>query len=117
MIKVEFIGYLSGDPDMKYSAEGLPVTTFSVGSHTGGRDSISIWSKVTTFGKQAEASNMYLHKGSKVFIRGTVDIESYLGKDGQPKSQLLVRAHEQEFLTPRSETTQPEGGVAYAQTN
>lgn len=46
----------------------------------------------TAFGKTAETIGNYFHKGSRILVRGRLQIGSYTGKDGSKKtsSDILV---------------------------
>lgn len=54
--------------------------------------------RVVVWGKQAEACNKYLTKGSPVFVEGRLQYHSWEGQDGQKKSTLEIRADRVQFL-------------------
>ncbi len=70
------VGNLGKDPEMRYLASGQAVTNFSVATnrqYTGSDGQPvkeTIWFRVAVWGKQAESSNQYLKKGSKVLVEG-----------------------------------------------
>lgn len=70
------IGNLGKDPEMRYTPAGNPVTTLSLATNRRYNDSNeqatkeTTWFRVTVWGKQAEACNEFLHKGSKVLVEG-----------------------------------------------
>ncbi len=74
--KIEVIGNLGKDPEMRYTQSGQPVTSFSVAcnrKYTGGdgqKVEETYWFRVTAWGKQAEVCNQYLKKGSRVRVEG-----------------------------------------------
>ena len=71
---------------MKYTPDGKAVTTFSVAA--GNRKDETVWFRVSTWEKQAEVCNQYLHKGSKVLVEGALKPDAqgnprvYQRKDG-----------------------------------
>jgi single-strand DNA-binding protein len=70
------IGNLGKEPEMRYTASGQPVVSFSVATNRSYKDSQgqpvkeTTWFRVTAWGKQAESCNQFLHKGSKVLVEG-----------------------------------------------
>ena len=84
--KLLIIGNLGRDPEMKYTTDGKAVTTFSVAASN--RKDETVWFRVTTWDKQAEICNQYLHKGSKVLVEGALKADAqgnprtYERKDG-----------------------------------
>jgi single-strand DNA-binding protein len=84
--KLIIIGNLGKDPEMKYTTDGKAVTTFSVAASN--RKDETVWFRVSTWDKQAETCNQYLHKGSKVLVEGALKADAqgnprtYERKDG-----------------------------------
>jgi single-strand DNA-binding protein len=75
--KIQIIGNLGSDPDMKFSPGGSPLTTFSVAvnrSHRGpdGQTTEETdWFRVVCWNKLAEVADQYLKKGARL-RRGTI---------------------------------------------
>jgi single-strand DNA-binding protein len=59
---------------MKYTTDGKAVTTFSVAASN--RKGETVWFRVSTWDKQAETCNQYLHKGSKVLVEGVLKADA-----------------------------------------
>jgi len=84
--KLTIVGNLGSDPIMKYTTDGKAVTTFSVAASN--RKDETVWFRVSTWDKQAETCNQYLHKGSKVLVEGALKADAqgnprtYERKDG-----------------------------------
>ena len=84
--KLTIVGNLGKDPEMKYTTDGKAVTTFSVAASN--RKDETVWFRVSTWDKQAETCNQYLHKGSKVLVEGALKADAqgnprtYERKDG-----------------------------------
>jgi single-strand DNA-binding protein len=73
--RVEIIGYLGKEPEMRYTTTGQAVTKLSVATSRSWKDAEgdqkeTCWFRVSVWGRQAEACNNYLQKGSLVFIEG-----------------------------------------------
>jgi single-strand DNA-binding protein len=92
--KVQLIGNVGRDPEMRYLQSGEPVTTFSVatnrrwtGSDGQPRDETE-WHNVVAWRKLAEQCNEYLAKGRKVYIEGRLQTRSW---DDQASGQKKYR--------------------------
>ncbi len=105
------IGNLGSDPELRYTADGTPVTHFSVAvnrrwtKEDGSQGDETTWFRVTVWRKQAETVNQYLKKGSKVMVVGRVAGRGYTAADGSPRASLEVTAENIKFLSgsPRGE--------------
>ncbi len=84
--RIIICGNLGNEPTMKYTTDGKAVTTFSVAASN--RKDETVWFRVSTWDKQAETCNQYLHKGSKVLVEGALKADAqgnprtYERKDG-----------------------------------
>jgi single-strand DNA-binding protein len=97
--KVELIGRLGKPPEMRYTAEGQPVTKLSIATNrqwkgASGEDmQETTWWRVSVWGKLAEACNDALDKGSLVFVEGRIQPDP---KTGGPRiwvdDQAIVHA-------------------------
>ena len=104
--KLIIIGNLGGEPNMRYTVDGKPVTSFSVATSRKYNDKEeTTWFRVSVWGNQAESCNQYLHKGSKVLVEGRLDPDKNTGapkvfqkKDGSWGSSFDVYADTVRFL-------------------
>lgn len=109
--KIEIIGHLGRDPELRYTPSGEPVTTFSVATgrkFTRGGQQVNetVWFRVSTWGKTAEACNQYLHKGSLVFVEGRLSADEKTGspriwrdRDGAARTNFEIVASTVRFLS------------------
>jgi single-strand DNA-binding protein len=91
---------------MAYTADGKPVTTFSVAtSRKWGDKSETTWFRVSVFGSQAEACNQYLRKGASVLVEGRLraEIDVYQRKDGTWAASYEMVADTVRFLSGKSD--------------
>lgn len=115
---IHLIGYLGKDPEMRYTPSGQAVTSFSVATsrkYTGSDGDLvseTAWFRVTTWGKQAETCNEYLHKGSRVFVEGRLNVDLKTGgpriwedREGAARTSFEVTASQVRFLSGKEETT------------
>jgi single-strand DNA-binding protein len=102
--KIQIIGRLGRDPELRYLQSGDPVCTFSVAvdeSYTGkaGKVDQTSWWRVTQFGPAAENHNKYLVKGQEVYVEGRLEFDPATGSpkiwqrsDGTPGVSFEIRA-------------------------
>jgi len=85
--QIIIVGNLGADPSMRYTPDGVPVTSFSVATYVKWRDDGGTqhervtWWRVTAWRKLAETCNEYLTKGRQVLVTGTMSAEP----DGNPR--------------------------------
>jgi single-strand DNA-binding protein len=105
------IGRLGRDPEMRYTQDGTPVTSFSVATdrrwtdQSGQQQEKTTWFRVSAWRKQAEICNQYLTKGRLVMVEGELsEPKPYQKKDGTYAASLDVRAINVKFLSGRDES-------------
>ena len=103
--RVQLIGNLGRDPEMRYTAAGKAVTNFSMATTErwpgadGQPNERVTWWRVAAWGPSAEACNKYLSKGRQVYVEGSLsEPKPYQGKDGEWRASLDVRASLVKFL-------------------
>jgi len=112
--RVQIMGNLGADPEMRYTSTGRAVTNFRVAVNRRWRDSEGQtqqkveWFRVALWGRQAEVANQYLTKGSPVYIDGRLETRSFEGSDGQTRYITEVVGREM-ILLPRGNGYQPAG--------
>lgn len=97
--KIQFIGNLGRDPEMRFQSSGQAVTQFSVAvnqgvknKETGEWSDDTDWYNVSVWGQQAERAAESLRKGNKVFVEGRFKTREYEAKDGTKRTSLDVNA-------------------------
>jgi len=104
LIKILLIGRVGGDPEMRFTADGVAVTTFSLAANRNTRQSDGAfkeeteWFRVSAWRKLAETCNQFLNKGKLVYVEGNLRTRLYDGKDGQKRVSLDVTADRVLFL-------------------
>jgi single-stranded DNA-binding protein len=91
-IDCAFFGFLAADADARTSKAGKPWTRLRVGV---GRDDDVQWVQVAVFGKAAETAAT-LKKGDKVYVEGTIKLDTWRGDDGIERHSLAVTAFKSE---------------------
>jgi single-strand DNA-binding protein len=87
-IDCAFHGFVATDAEAKTSKAGKGWTRLRVGVGQG--DEIQ-WVSVAVFGKDAEAAGA-LKKSDRVYVEGTVRLDSWTGNDGVERTGLSVAA-------------------------
>jgi single-strand DNA-binding protein len=106
--KVMIIGNLGADPEMRYTANGHPVTTFRVATSrrftdsSGERREETEWFRVVAWARLAELCAQYLQKGRQVYVEGRMQTRSW-EQDGQTRYMTELVAEEVKFLGGRGE--------------
>ena len=104
MQQIVIVGNLGSKPELRYLDNGQAVCNFSLASNRrwtgtdGEKHEETTWHRVAVWGKQAEAVNQYLDKGSKAAVIGRVRASAYVNKNGEPAASLEVTSLCVEFL-------------------
>jgi single-strand DNA-binding protein len=99
LCKIQIIGNLGRDPELRYTPNGRPVATFSVAvnqatknQQTGEWVEATDWFRVSVWGDRAERAAESLRKGSRVFVDGRFRTREYETNDGRKGMSLDVSA-------------------------
>jgi len=99
LCKMQIIGNLGRDPEMRYTPQGKPVTEFSVAvnqstknQQTGEWDEATDWFRVTVWGDRAERAAEHLRKGHRVFVEGRFRTREYDTRDGEHRVSMEITA-------------------------
>ncbi len=105
--KVQLIGRLGADPEMRYTAQGNAVTTFRVASSRtwkkadGQLEEETEWFRVVAWNRLGEVCGEYLRKGSRVYIEGRLKTRSWQDQEGQTRYITEVVAEDMIMLDSR----------------
>ncbi|MBM3943971.1 MAG: single-stranded DNA-binding protein [SAR202 cluster bacterium] len=102
--KIMIIGNLGTDPEMRYTPNGNPVTSFRVAvgrTYTpadGQRREETEWFTVSAWNQLAEQCNQYLTKGRRIYVEGRLRSSTWTGNDGQTRFRNEIVANQVMFL-------------------
>ena len=102
--KLTIIGNVGNEPEMRFTPNGKPVTSFSVAtnwlytSSEGERRQETEWFNVVAWNRLAEQCNQFLAKGRLVYAEGKIHTRNWEGQDGQQHSKIEVIASRVIFL-------------------
>jgi single-strand DNA-binding protein len=114
--KVQFIGHLGKDPEVRYLPNGQAVCNFSVAASErwkdkeGEQQERTEWLRCNAWDKLAEICGEWLKKGSLVYVEGKLQTRQY-EKDGVTHYVTEARIDTMRMLGGRPER---EGGAAPA---
>ncbi len=119
--KMIVIGNLGSEPEMRFTPNGKPVTSFRVATNwryttpAGERREETEWFTVVAWGRLAEQCNQFLSKGRLVYVEGRLRTHTWESQDGQRHSRNEIVADRVGFLDRQAAVSLPEeveeGGV------
>ena len=105
--KVQIIGNLGADPEMRFTASGQAVATFNVAvnrryqTRDGERREETEWVRCVAWARLAETTSQYLTKGSQVYLEGRLQTRQWEDREGQRRYTTEVVANDVQFLDRR----------------
>lgn len=99
MTRTEIIGNVGKDAEMRYTKEGVAVTTFTVAVNLKrGNSKRTQWYKVTAWRKLGEVCANYVKKGMQIYVSGTIDASHWTTQSGETRVSLDLTADDVLFL-------------------
>jgi single-strand DNA-binding protein len=97
--KIQIIGNLGRDPELRYTPNGRPVASFTVAVNQSQKNQQSgewiestDWFRVSVWGDRGERVAENLRKGARVFVDGRFRAREYEANDGQKRMSLDITA-------------------------
>ena len=121
--KVLLLGNVGKDPEIRATANGMTVATFSLATADRAKDSTgnwvdkTEWHNLVAFQRTAEIVRDYVKKGTQLFIEGKIQTRSWDDKEsGQKKYRTEILVNELTLLggKPSGESA---GGSSYTKSN
>lgn len=94
--RVQLIGNLTRDPELRYTPSGTAVCTFSVATNrnwttdTGEKKDEVEFHRIVAWNKLAEICSQFLTKGRKVYVEGRLTTRSWNAQDGTQKQTTEI---------------------------
>ena len=114
---VVLVGRLTRDPDIRQSQGDTPTVvaryTLAVDrrfNRNGNADQTADFISMVSFGRTAEFIEKYVHKGTKLVVRGRIQTGSYTNKDGQKVYTTDVVGEDVEFAESKKAAEGYDGG-------
>ncbi len=85
--KVQIIGHLGADPELRYTATGLCVATLDIATNEKEKDGEewkdrTEWHRIVAWGRLGEVAGEYLSKGRQVYIEGRLQTKPWNDDQG-----------------------------------
>lgn len=105
--KVELIGNMTRDPELRYTPSGAAVVSFSIATNRsyisdGERKEEADFHRIVAWNKLAELCTQLLKKGARVFVSGRLQNRSWEGSDGAQRQVTEIVIEDMIVLTPKS---------------
>lgn len=94
--RVQLIGNLTRDPELRYTPAGNAVCTFGLATNrswttdSGEKREEVDFHRIVAWNKLAELCSQFLVKGRKVYVEGRLSTRNWTAQDGQQKSTTEV---------------------------
>ena len=107
--KVQIIGRLGKDPELRYTSNGVAVATMNVATNDRYKDGEewkdkTEWHRIVLWKKQAEIAGEYLKKGSQVYIEGRLQTKKWTDDKGIERYTTEIVERELIMLGGRSDS-------------
>jgi single-strand DNA-binding protein len=103
------IGRMAADPELKKTPSDVSVTSFSIAvnrpKNKDGEQAADFINVVAWRGT-AEFISKYFHKGSAIFIEGSLQTRTYEDKEGKKRTIYEVLANTVDFMEGKKEKTE-----------
>ncbi|MHB9030744.1 MAG: single-stranded DNA-binding protein [Candidatus Latescibacterota bacterium] len=114
--RVQLIGNLGADPEIRYTPNGTAVANIRVATaenrknKEGEWEERTEWHRVVLYGRLAETAKDYLRKGSKVYIEGRIETRSWEDQNAQKHYATEVIGNDLIFLDPKGHNSGQNSG-------
>jgi single-strand DNA-binding protein len=113
--KIMIIGNVGRDPELRMTANGKPVTEFSVAVNrifndgaSGERREETEWFRVVCWQRLAETAQQLIQKGRLVFVEGRLQTRPWTDREGKERLSVEIIANDFRVLDSRRDR---EGGM------
>jgi single-strand DNA-binding protein len=121
--KVILLGNVGKDPEIKATASGTVVATFSIATSerfkdkTGNWQDRTEWHNLVAYQRTAEIVRDYVKKGNKLYVEGRLQTSSWDDKTtGQKKYKTEIIVNDLSLLSGRGEGDGSSGGYSKSNT-
>lgn len=94
--KVQLIGNLTRDPELRYTPQGTAVCTIGLATNrswtteTGEKREETEFHRIVSWNKLAELCSQLLAKGRKVYVEGRLSTRTWTGQDGAQRTTTEI---------------------------
>lgn len=111
--KVQLIGNLTRDPELRYTPNGTAVCSFGLATNrswktdSGEKHDEAEFHNIVSWNKLAELCSQFLVKGRKVYVEGRLATRTWTGQDGAARNRTEIVISDMILLDSR----RPEGEI------
>lgn len=115
--KVQLIGNLTRDPELKYTPQGTAVCSFGIATNrqwtteSGEKKDEADFHRLVAWNKLAEICAQLLKKGRKVYLEGRLSTRSWQAQDGTQRSVTEVVVSDMIILDKREDGAPSMGDI------
>ncbi|GAB6061187.1 single-stranded DNA-binding protein [Desulfonatronum parangueonense] len=108
--KAIIIGRLGTTPELKYTAQGTPVTSFNMATDesytdkTGNKVEQTEWHRIVVWQRQAENVCKFLQKGSLALVEGRLQTRKWQDQQGQDRYTTEIVAQNVTFMDSKQDS-------------
>lgn len=118
---VVLTGRLTADPELRYTGNNTPVTSFSIAvnrRYKAGEEAHTDFINIVAWRQTAEFITKYFNKGSMIGIEGSIQTRTYVDKDtGKNRTAFEVIANNVQFVESKRDggaATSNNGGSSFS---
>jgi single-strand DNA-binding protein len=117
--RVQLIGRLGADPELRYTTAGVPVATLSLATNRqwtakdGSLQEETEWHTIVAWDKLAQICAEHLAKGRLIYVEGRIHTRSW-ESNGQKQYKTEIVAADMLILDPRPAQLESDGDLAVA---
>lgn len=108
--RVQLIGNLTRDPELRYTPSGTAVCSFSLATNrswttdSGEKHEEADFHRIVAWNKLAELCSQFLVKGRKVYVEGRLSTRNWTAQDGAQRTTTEVVIDDMILLDSRRQT-------------
>lgn len=118
---VVLTGRLTADPELRYTPNNIPVTSFSIAvsrRYKAGEQAEADFINIVAWRQTAEFVTKYFQKGSMIGIEGSIQTRRYVDKEtGKNRTAFEVVANNVQFVESKRDGAAPAGDAQPGFTN
>lgn len=115
--KVQLIGNLTRDPELRYTPQGTAVCTFGMATNrqwateSGEKREEAEFHRLVAWNKLAEICSQLLFKGRRIFVEGRLQTRQWTAQDGSPRQTTEIVISDMIILDSKRGPEEVEGSV------
>ena len=99
------VGRLTRDCELKQAGD-LTICKFSIACNDNRKKDKTHFFDCVSFGKQGEIINQYFGKGSRIYVFGFLNQDSWKDKEGKTQSRVVLKLDGFEFVDSKKDAAQ-----------